>query len=148
MMPGQGLLYLIRGTCWPREWQQRQQLEGCFHHPDGRCRSFAVCVCVCAGAQLLSHVQLFVTLWTVACQAPLSMGFSRQEYWSGLSFPPPGIFQTQGSNSGLLHLLHWQVDSSPLSPLGRPSRTMSKKTTRSSGWRDSADRVQTELEAD
>ena len=34
-----------------------------------------------------SHVQLFVTLWTIACQAPLSMGFSRQEYWSGLSFP-------------------------------------------------------------
>ena len=37
-----------------------------------------------------SHVQLFVTLWTVACQAPLSMGFSRQEYWSGLPCPPPG----------------------------------------------------------
>ena len=35
-------------------------------------------------------VRLFVTLWTVACQAPLSMGFSRQEYWSGLPFPPPG----------------------------------------------------------
>ena len=31
-----------------------------------------------------------VTLWTVACQAPLSMGFSRQEYWSGLACPPPG----------------------------------------------------------
>ena len=37
-----------------------------------------------------SPVQLFVTLWTVAHQAPLSMGFSRQEYWSGLPFPPPG----------------------------------------------------------
>ena len=35
----------------------------------------------------LSHVRLFATLWTVACQVPLSMGFSRQEYWSGLSFP-------------------------------------------------------------
>ena len=115
----------------------------------GHLQCVCVCVCVCAGAQLLSHVQLFVTLWTVACQAPLSMGFSRQEYWSGLPFPPPGIFQTQGSNPGLLHLLHWQVDSSPLSPLGSPSRTMAKKT-RSSGWRHSADRawVQTELEAD
>ena len=40
-------------------------------------------------AQLLSHVQLFETLWTVARQAPLSMGFPRQEYWSGLPFPPP-----------------------------------------------------------
>ena len=37
-----------------------------------------------------SHVLLFVTLLTVAHQAPLSMGFSRQEYWSGLPFPPPG----------------------------------------------------------
>ena len=42
------------------------------------------------------------TLWTIDCQAPLSMGFPRQEYCSGLSFPPPGIFPTQGSN--LLHL--------------------------------------------
>ena len=37
----------------------------------------------------LSCVQLFVTPWTVACQAPLSMEFSRQEYWSGLPCPPP-----------------------------------------------------------
>ena len=38
---------------------------------------------------LLSHVQVFATLWTVAQQAPQSMGFSRQEYWSGLSYLPP-----------------------------------------------------------
>ena len=38
-----------------------------------------------------SHVWLSATLWTVAHQASLSMGFSRQEYWSGLLFPPPGI---------------------------------------------------------
>ena len=38
----------------------------------------------------LSHIRLFVTSWTAACQAPLSMGFSKLEYWSGLSFPPPG----------------------------------------------------------
>ena len=42
------------------------------------------------------------TLWTIDCQAPLSMGIPRQEYCSGLSFPPPGIFPNQGSN--LLHL--------------------------------------------
>ena len=35
-----------------------------------------------------SHIRLFVTLWTVALQAPMSMGFSRQEYWSGLPYPP------------------------------------------------------------
>ena len=44
------------------------------------------CVYVC----VLSYVQLFVTLWTVAHQAPLSMGFSRQKYGSGLPCPPPG----------------------------------------------------------
>ena len=41
-------------------------------------------------AQSLSHSRLFATPWTVSHQAPLSMGFSRQEYWSGLPFPPPG----------------------------------------------------------
>ena len=45
-----------------------------------------VCVCVCV-CYSLSRVQLFVTPWTVARQAPLSVGFSKQEYWSGLPFP-------------------------------------------------------------
>ena len=40
--------------------------------------------------KLFSHIQLFVTPWTVAYQAPPSMEFSRQEYWSGLPFPSPG----------------------------------------------------------
>ena len=42
------------------------------------------------------HVQLFVTPWTVACQAPLSVGFSKQECWSGLPFPPPGHLPNPG----------------------------------------------------
>ena len=42
---------------------------------------------VCVHAQSFSRVRFFVTSWTTACQAPLSMGFSRQEYWSGLPFP-------------------------------------------------------------
>ena len=46
------------------------------------------------------------TPWTVDCQAPLSMGFSRQEYWSGLSFPTPGDHPDKGLNPHLLHLLH------------------------------------------
>ena len=61
-----------------------------------------------------------VVPWTVACQAPLSIEFSRQEYWSRLPFPSPRIFLTQGSNPCLLHLLHWQVDSLPLSPSVKP----------------------------
>ena len=44
----------------------------------------------------LSRVQLFETLWTIAHQAPLSMGFSRQEYWSGLQCPPPGDLPNPG----------------------------------------------------
>ena len=54
----------------------------------------------------LSHVRLFSTLWTVAHQTPLSMGFSRQEYWSGLpgDLPAPRI-----EPACLLLLLHWQV---------------------------------------
>ena len=55
------------------------------------------------GVKLLSHVQLFATPWMVAYQAPLSMGFSRQEYWSGCHFLLQVIFPTQGSNLGLLH---------------------------------------------
>ena len=70
-----------------------------------------------------SHVHLFVTLWTITCQVPLTMGFSWQEYWNGL---PCGflqkIFPTQGLNSCLLCLLHWQVDSLPLRNLGSSLR--------------------------
>ena len=46
--------------------------------------------------QSLSHVRLFSTPWTVACQVPLSMGFSRQEYWGGLPFPSPGDHPNPG----------------------------------------------------
>ena len=89
--------------------------------------------------KLLSHVRLFVTHelygcgglvsrsyqtlvtpWTVACQAPLSMGFSRQEYWSGLPFPSPGDLPNLGMEprSPLL-----QVDSLPAEPQGKPRNT-------------------------
>ena len=52
---------------------------------------------------LSTHVQLFATPWTVAHQAPLSMGFSRQEYWSGLPCSPPGDLPNPGLNPGLMH---------------------------------------------
>ena len=55
-----------------------------------------------------SHVRLLAALWIVAHQAPLSMGFSRQECWSGCHALLQGIFPTQGSNQHLLCLLHWQ----------------------------------------
>ena len=52
------------------------------------------------------------TPWTVAHQAPLSMGFPKQEYWRGLPFPPPGGLLNPGTE------LHWQVDSLPWCHLG------------------------------
>ena len=54
---------------------------------------------------VLSHfspVRLFATPWTVACQAPLSVGFSRQKYWSGLPFPSPGDLLNPGIEHKLL----------------------------------------------
>ena len=63
----------------------------------------------------LSHVQLFVTPRTIACQAAQSMGCSRKEYWSGLPFPSPEDLPTQGLNPRLLSVLHLQADSLPLS---------------------------------
>ena len=73
-----------------------------------------------------SRVWLFVTLWTVAWQAPLFMEFSRQEYWSGFLCLPPEIFLTQGSNPHLWCLLHWQTGSLPLVPVASPFVILSK----------------------
>ena len=56
-------------------------------------------------------VWLFVAPWTVALQVPLSIKFSKQEYWSGLSSPTPGDLTDPGIEPGLLHLLQWQGDS-------------------------------------
>ena len=82
------------------------------------CAMKPVCVCVCA--QSLSRVRFFATPGTAARQAPLSMGFPRQEDWSGLPFLFQGIFPTQGSNLCLLCLLHWQMVSLQPSQLGSP----------------------------
>ena len=64
----------------------------------------------------LSCVWLFATLWTVARQAPLSMGFSRQEYWSGLPCPPPGDLPNPGIEPGSPTL---QANSLPSEPPGK-----------------------------
>ena len=67
--------------------------------------------------KLLSRVRLFVTPWTVAHQAPLSMGFSRQEYCSGLPFPSPGDPPDPGIEP---RSPAWQADSLPSGPSGKP----------------------------
>ena len=65
----------------------------------------------------LSCVQLFATPMIVACQAPLSMGFSGQEYWSGLLFPSPGDFPDPGIEPGSAA---FQADTFPSEPPGKP----------------------------
>ena len=65
-----------------------------------------------------SHVRLFVTPWTVAHQAPLSTGFSRQEYWSGQSFPSPGDLSDPGIKPGSPAL---QAESLPYELPGKPT---------------------------
>ena len=67
-----------------------------------------------------NHVCLFVILWTVACQAPLSMGFSRQEYWSGLLCPLPGDLPHPGIKAPSLMAPALQAGSLPLGTPGKP----------------------------
>ena len=68
----------------------------------------------------LSRVRLFETLWTVAHLAPLSMGFSRQEYWSGLPFPSPGDLPDPGIEPRSPAL---QADALTSEPPGKPKKT-------------------------
>ena len=63
---------------------------------------FLMCVCICVC--VLSCVRLFATLWTVAHQAPLSMGFSRREYWSVLPFPSPGESSQPRNQTGVSYI--------------------------------------------
>ena len=69
----------------PNSHYRIRRRQTCFLHPQ---RMWPACARACVLSHF-SHVQLFETLWTVACQAPLSMRFSRQEYWSGLPCAPP-----------------------------------------------------------
>ena len=76
-----------------------------------------MCVHVCVCAWSLGHVQLFATPRAVACQAPLSMGFSRQEYWSGLPLLSPGDLHNAGIEPGSPAL---QAGSLPSEPPRKP----------------------------
>ena len=90
-----------------------------------------MCVCVCTFNIIIiflwacvlncfSCVQLFATPWTVACQAPLSMGFSRQKYWRGLPYPSPGDLPNPGIEPASLKYPALAEGSLPLAPPGKP----------------------------
>ena len=80
---------VLRFTCVALSAAQPFCLLSVFYGVD-MCVCACVCVCVCVCVQLFSHVRLFVTSWIVTLQAPLSVGFPRQEYWSGHPFTSPG----------------------------------------------------------
>ena len=113
-------LQLCLALPWRQDWKQTFLNLGQWHLDYNGVPSHKVLVerCVC---QLLSCVLLFAALWSVTCPAPLSMVFSRQEYWSGVPFPAPGNIPNPGIEpTCLLCLLHWQMDSLPLVPPGKP----------------------------
>ena len=88
---------------------QTQRLNPCFWwllHWEADSLSLSHLVCMLSH---FSYVWLSVTLWIVAYQAPLPMGFSKKEYWSGLQWPPLGYLLYPGLNQSLLCLMHWQV---------------------------------------
>ena len=94
------------------------QIKGIPHENSTVCSASSTSVpLICV--HILSHVRLFATQWTVARQAPLSMGFPRQEYWSGLPFPSPGDLADPGIETiPPVSPALWE-DSLPLEPLGK-----------------------------
>ena len=88
--PGEGNGNALRWSCCLRNPKNRGALWVTVH---GVTKELDRTVCL---PSCYRHVQHFAILWTVACQAPLSMGFSRQRYWSGLPCPPPGDLPNPG----------------------------------------------------
>ena len=95
------------------------------------CESWTIKKAICM-LSCFSCVQFFATLWTVARQASLSRGFSTQEYWIGLPYPPAGALPNLRNEPAILiHflcLLHWQAVSLPEAPLGSPKKAEHQRT--------------------
>ena len=111
-----------------------------------------VCVCVCVCVCACSVMSNSAALWTVACQAPLSVEFCRQKYQSGLPFPSPGDLPHPGIEPAPPA---WQADSLPLSPqetffsvvkgVGQPIAGKAQEDSRRQGWLGRAGRQRTFL---
>ena len=98
----------------------------------------SICTSTCVCAKSLSRVQVFATLWTVAHQAPLSMGFSRQEYWSRLPCPPPedlpnpGIEPLSSAAPALQAVYPW--DTREALCYSAPTSKHSRRCSLQGGW--------------
>ena len=102
------IFIMAKNACFQKgfwEWKQSNYEWIFFWYWPLTCPDTWGCVCTC----VLRGVWLFATLWSVAHQAPLTMGFPRQEYW--VLFPPPGGSSQprDGTHVSPLHLLHWQT---------------------------------------
>ena len=93
----------------PKPCSKSPQASQTFLSPEAMC------------AQSFGHVRSLETLWTIAHQAPLCMGFFRQEFWNGLLFPPPEDFSDPGIESMSLEFPALQADSVSLSHRRSPS---------------------------
>ena len=112
----------LRGwNIWPSSQLKCLQVQNQIHPPGlSSLASKVVVWSILCCAKSLSHVWLFVTLWTVACQAPLSMEISRQEYWSGLLCPLPGDLPNPGIKPLFPFTPELQTDSLLLRHQGSP----------------------------
>ena len=107
-----------RGSSQPRDWTQVSPTAGRFFtdsEPQGKPKSTGV-----GESEVTQSCPTLCDPWTVAHQAPLSTGFARQEYWSGLPFPSPGDLPDSGIEPRSPTL---QVDSLPAKPQGKPKNT-------------------------
>ena len=117
-----------QGCCCTRTASNREENTYCLRLKDQFTRSRdcgLLDMRVCLLAQSLSCARLFATLWTVACQAPLFMGLSRQECWSGLPFSPPGDLPDPGIKPASPVSPALQADSLAAQPMGKPLQDMS-----------------------
>ena len=120
-------LFCFIFTCSPlfpkkRNEQLVAELKDCHHVMGKICASpsLRAFLFLNSFAQLLSHVQLFATPWTGAWPAPLSMGFPKREYWSGLPCPSPGDLPDPRIEPTFPAL---QMDSFPAEPLRKPLKS-------------------------
>ena len=121
IMIGLGKLWVILWI-W-MHWPQNKKWGSTSGIIRNSCWVDNVCVCVCVCVYVLSHfshVWLFVTLWIIVLQAPLSLGFSRQEYWSGLPCLPSGDLLNPGIKPMFPASPAFQVDYLPTEPPGKP----------------------------
>ena len=118
---GVGCHFLLQGI-FPTQGSNQVSCIGrwiLYNGASWKAHKFA-CLCVCVCVLVAQSCQLFATPWTIVCQTPLSMEFSTQEYWTGLTFVSPGDHPNPGIKPGFPSLLPYSL---PSEPPGKPTIT-------------------------